>query len=249
MYLKNSAGRIIAELRFREGVRHVKDRDATVNASIFSVMRSIPREFLQVDVRYFGIGFDSFIPLSSFKGINMDIQAALRDTGNEPIETPAPVDQPRKMLFVSPSADKSPDDGVLTYSTLETVFDIADIPERSVITFRPDQLPLLRCLCDNDSLFGLELRALTGLPETDYSADFDNAVWALDKVAYVPFISELRLASELDSQLQAQNETGYDRERVAYTRKSGEVKEHSNFKVATPLGIAAEGEDDEEMAL
>lgn len=247
MFVRNKAGRIIAQLRFQEGCAIDARGNREMNAELFRAMKFIPRNIMKVDVQYFGIGREDFQPLNEPRRRIMDITAALSDAedrNHSEIEKGA--SSPRKMLFVAPATEKSPEDGVLTYSTVETLFDVARVAERSVILFRADQLPMLKCLAENEVLFDIELRVLTGLPATDYSADFDSTTWALEKVAYVPFLSELRLAAEMDAQLKAQNATAYDRERTSYTRKTGEVKEHKNFEVL-PATIPSEGGDDEDI--
>lgn len=137
-----------------------------------------------------------------------------------------------KTLFVAPSPDELPDDGVLEYVTVETIFDLKTVPDRSVVLVREEQLEMIRCIAENSTVFDLKFATLTGLPGANYSVSFDEATWAFDKVAYAPFISELRVAGEIESQLEAQNRTVHDVEREKYTRKTGEVKAHTNFSLA-----------------
>lgn len=248
MFFRNKQGRIIAQIRLGEGTDLHPENRITCNSEVFRALRFLPRQFVKVDVQYFGIGDETFKPLNTPRRRTMDIQAALADIEEHEAANKPVVAQDAVMLFVGPASDKSPDDGILVYSTVETVFDIAKVPERSVVLFRPEQTGLLKCLCENEALFGLELRVLTGLPEVDYSPDFDNATWALEKVAYLPFLSELRLAAELDDQLKAQNSTVYDREKASYTRKTGSVKEHTDFEVMRAHPVPAEGGDDEDLS-
>lgn len=249
MFLYSTKGKVIAELKFTEGLfnRSLGAQGKGESSALFRALKSIPREYLHVDVRYFGIGHDHFVPLTIYKGNTMDIEAALAD---HEVSLAEQQKEPRvgKMLFVAPASDKSPDDGVLTYSTIESVFDVAAVPDRSVVIFRADQIAMLKCFCENEGLFGLEMRVLTGLPETDYTADFDNATWSLDRVSYLPFLSELRLASEMESQLSAINETAYDREKAGYTRKTGLVKEHTKFDKVTANEPDADPADDSDLS-
>jgi len=139
--------------------------------------------------------------------------------------------QPDKVIFVAPSPDVIPDDGVLAYTTIESIFDIKNVPDRSVILIRPDQLEIISCISEHTTIFNIQLATLTGVPNADYSIAFDEATWRFDKVAYAPFISELRIAGEIEEQLAAQKRTLHDEEKLKYTRKTGEVKEHSDFKI------------------
>lgn len=246
MFLKNDDNRVIAELRFEVGSGQFGAGEFTHDdrCGLYRMLKLIPREFLKVDIRYTNVGYNEFIPLTIYRKHQMDIQAALSDS--EELHSHGDELKPAsKMLFVAPSNDKSPDDGVLTYSTVETLFDLANIPDRTVVLFRNDQTQTLKCVCDNSVLFDLELRVLTGLPETDYNADFESAVWSLDKVAYLPFLSELRLATEIEDQRAANQMTAYDREKVGYTRKSGAVKAHANFEAVVAEGEGEKADDSE----
>lgn len=136
-------------------------------------------------------------------------------------------------FYVAPIANELPNDGVLNYTTIESVHDLKVVADRSVITLRDDQLDIVKCVHDYPALFKVNLVVLTGLPTAAYSVAFDETTWAYDKVAYAPFISELRVAGEIEAQLAVQNETEYDREKKQYTRKTGEVKAHTDFELAT----------------
>lgn len=250
MIIRSTEGHIIAEVRFTEGVEGSASGLLGVSSALFRTLRFLPRNLIKVDVNYPSLSTREFFPLNEYRRRNMDIAAALADNGilegeNSGVQKPTNATEPKR-LFVAPNPSASPEDGVLDYSTIETVFDIERINDRTVVLFRDDQLELLKCLCENQAIFNLELTVLSGVPQVDYSADFENATWALKKVAYVPFISELRLAADLQSQLEAQKETAYDREKAGYTRKTGLVKEHKNFEL---LGskVVPEGGDDEDV--
>lgn len=248
MQIKSQKGKIIAEIKFEVGSGEFGTGrlSSSDNSFLFRALKLIPREYLKADIRYFNIGFEEFIPLTTYRKHQMDIQAALSD--HEEAEKQLGHDKPKeasKMLFVCPASEHSPDDGVLVFSSIEKILDVATVPDRGVILFRPDQIAILKCLCDNTTLFDLELRVLTGMPETDYSADFESAVWSLDKVAYLPFLSELRLATEIGEQLAASEMTDYDKEKASYTRKSGKVKEHAKYEIVVPEGETAEADDSE----
>lgn len=157
------------------------------------------------------------------------------------------VDEVHKTLFVCPAGDELPSDGVLNYVTIETVFDLANVPDRSVVVIRPDQLGILKCVAENTTVFKLDVRVLTGLPGAAYGTEFEAATWAFEKVAYAPFISELRVASEIESQLAAQSQSQHDAEKERYSRKDGSVKEHRDFTVAS-VGVKAVPVGDDDVA-
>lgn len=160
--------------------------------------------------------------------MNLDEVIAASETRHTPVKKV----EPPKTVFIAPYTEDLPDDGVLSYTTIESVYDLKSIPDRSVVMLRDDQTALMKCVADNRALFALELVTLTGLPAANYSASFDEVTWAFNKVAYAPFISELRLASEIADQLDSQNKTPYAREKEAYTRKTGEVKQMTAFDVS-----------------
>lgn len=232
MIIFGANGNALAEVRFGGEDHCIDSRTGPAARKLFEILKSIPRRYLHVDIRYFRIGYDKFVPLTKEIGNNMDIQSAL-DYSEEQNKA-SNQDKEPKIVFVAPRTENVPDDGVLFYSTVESIYDFGKVDERSVVLVSSDQLPLLKCVCDNTSLFGLELRVITGLPQSDYTSGFEEATWNLERVAYVPFISELKLASEVETQLNAEKSTAYDRERSVYTRKDGSVKGHSKFDVITP---------------
>lgn len=246
MQIRSQNGKMIAEIRFETGSGEFGTGKMTPadNAFLYRALKLIPREYLKVDIRYFGVGYDEFVPLTTYRKHQMDIQAALSDHEESEKQT-GTQKTPSKMLFVCPAGEQSPDDGVLTFSTIEKILDVSAIPDRGVVLFRQDQIAILKCLCENTILFDLELRVLTGVPETDYSADFESATWSLEKVAYLPFLSELRLATEIGEQLAASEMTDYDKEKATYTRKSGRVKEHAKFEIVVPEGEGVTSDDSE----
>lgn len=136
------------------------------------------------------------------------------------------VDSQLRKILVAPAGLTLPDDGILSYVEIANVFDLRDIADNVVVLFRPDSYPVLKLLCENSQLLGFEVAALVGLPATEYTADFESVVWALDKVAYAPFISELRLSIDMQSRIQAESASVYDTERKQITRSNGTVKPH-----------------------
>lgn len=192
---------------------------------VFDLLKRVPPQLATIEVNYPLVGSD-FIQLNSGKQMDIENIVGLQERKDADEEAD-------KTLFIAPSPDELPSDGVLFYATIETIYDIGSVPDRSVILVRDDQTELVRCIADNTKLFGVKLTTLTGLPSANYSVAFDEATWAFDKVAYAPFISDLRVAGEIESQLEAQNRTQYDVEKASYTRKTGEVKEFKDFTSAT----------------
>lgn len=136
-----------------------------------------------------------------------------------------------KTIYLAPSTDVPPDDGILAYVGFESIFDLAVIADRSVLLVRYDQLDMVKCCLDAAVYLEINFAVLTGLPGAEYSQSFEEVTWRLDKYAYAPFITELRLATDLAAQVSAQSGTVYDDEKARYTRKSGGVKPHTGYTV------------------
>lgn len=134
-----------------------------------------------------------------------------------------------RQILVAPNPDKLPDDGMLQYVVVASVYDFKTLPDRSVALFDPAAFDVLKLAVENASLFGLSLQCLVGLPSSDYSVDFEGIVWPIEKIAYAPFISEMSLMLDVRLQEELASETTYDAERRQYVRDNGSVKRHDAF--------------------
>jgi len=134
-----------------------------------------------------------------------------------------------KELFIYPATDELPNDGLLTFQTVETVYDLKGVPDRAAIAIRTEQVAMISLVAANNNVFGVTLRVLTGVPGAEYTIDFESAVYALEKVAYAPLVSELSLAADIAAQLRASERTVNDLEREKFVRSTGLPKEHRSF--------------------
>lgn len=146
-----------------------------------------------------------------------------------------------RVILVAPAPKEVPDDGVLKYVTITSVYDLKDVPERAVALFALPDIAVLKCVADHEELFNCHLMYLAGLPAAEYTAEFDSAIWAAERVSYSALTADLVLARQIHEGLEAQNRTTYDVERSRIERSNGDVKEHAKFIVAT-------GEDDDVAA-
>lgn len=237
---------MIARFRATAGVAFNRTLVSTDDNArkLLACLHHIDPIILGIEVNYPMVGddFHPFTPRNCTMNLDDIVSANETDLRVDTKDTNS------RTLFVAPATDETPNDGVLQYTTVESIYDFKTIPDRSVVLLRGDQNDLLKCVADNRKLFSLELFTLTGLPGANYSATFDEATWAFNKVAYAPFISELRLAGEIAAQIEAQSQTPYSREKEAYTRKTGEVKQMVAYDVA-PIGNESDEGDVEDMEL
>lgn len=134
-----------------------------------------------------------------------------------------------KTVYFAPSPAELPDDGVLTYITVETAHDVISAPDRVVVLLREDQLVFAQLVRDYGAALAMSAKTLTGLPAVSYSAAFDEAVYSFEKVAYAPFVTELTSEIEMAKDLEAQQRTAYDVEKASFTRANGTVKQFTAF--------------------
>jgi hypothetical protein len=176
------------------------------------------------------------------KGRKMDLGREYLRSVNEALEA---VDV--KSILVCPSTVEVPDDGMLNFVRIANVFDLRDVPSQSVVQFDHMQHDMLKLICDNAAVMNLEVRLLVGLPEAEYTADFDSVTWQLERIAYAPFLTDLRLAKELGKQLEEESATAYAVERRTVERSDGSVKVH-DADLAKPSNGDDELDGDEETA-
>lgn len=153
----------------------------------------------------------------------------------------------KRVFLVCPACEEAPADGVLSYVTVESIYDVKDTPDRSVMMFADPAVPVLALLAANQGLFEVELRYLSGVPGASYTHAFDSAAWNLERVAYATLVSDLRAAADHEQQLRAQNMSVHDRERKQVARADGTVKPFKGY--IGPDGTSPEDGDDADVAL
>lgn len=130
-------------------------------------------------------------------------------------------------IMVAPLGSSVPDDGFLTYSTVDTFRDILDALNGTVVLFRKDQQDLLAVLCSNASALSIGVQAVFGLPATDYEPWFTDATFGVARISYAPLLSSLREKLEVDTILKGKAERStHEREVAQRTRKDGSVAYH-----------------------
>lgn len=129
-------------------------------------------------------------------------------------------------LFVAPKPETLPDDGMLTYTVLESVYDVGRAALGSVLLVSDENQHMLKLVAENPLVFQRRLIVLSGLPDAVYGAGFDGAVWNCDKVAYSSLLSDLADSAIRDAAKAASSESKHDRERRSFTRANGTVKAH-----------------------
>lgn len=147
-----------------------------------------------------------------------------------------------KTLFVAPSPETVPDDGLLGYVVMESIYDLGTVEPGSVVLVRPPLQPILKIVAENPLAFERRLVVLSGLPDAEYTSSFDGATWNCDRVSYAALLADLsdaRLRAEVEA---AALETRVEQERKGYTRANGSVKAHVApvFKIDSDAGDAEE---------
>lgn len=157
---------------------------------------------------------------------------------------PVKAEQPAgKMLFIAPAADALPEDGVFEYATIEKFFDLANMPERTVVLFDVRQERMLQVLCEQRVLLDLELRVLAGLPSAHYMPWFENATFGVERVAYAPFLAEVSMQQEVARQTAASAPKSVsEREDERIVRADGSIRSHDSIRVGADLSSDGEVE-------
>jgi len=196
-------------------------REVTLNvtqaARLLDSMRSSPEV---VRFRYPAIS-QEWYEFNKFKVLKMDLQREILRTEQ------AKGDKPDvKQILVCPATPELPNDGMLNFIRIATVFDLKDVSDGTVVQFSHDQISILKLIADNSAVMNLDVKVLVGLPEAEYTSDFDSATWQQQRIAYQPFLTDLRLARDMKKQMDEANMTPYAIERKLVERKSGSVKVH-----------------------
>lgn len=166
----------------------------------------------------------------------MDLLTAFRTT--EAVETAKR--EPIALVYVAPLPPSGvPDDGVLNYSTVETLRDIFVETTSShcfLFSDSANSLAVLKVINDNPDIVPFNALRLEGLSSVEYSAQFMRDSWALEAEQYVTVLSAAteRKHEELVAQREAAVKSTLLREQKARTRLSGHQRRHTAFDIVKP---------------
>lgn len=148
-------------------------------------------------------------------------------------------------VLVAPNPDELPDDGVLTYVVVTSVYDLKDVKEQSVLLIDVEtDAELLDLIQQSGPLLGISTRVLVGLPTAEYSRRFDELTWQSERVSYAPLLSEYSIRRQVDDQTRIRNMTAHDHERAQYTRGDGSVRHDRTIVLASAMDKATVDADD-----
>lgn len=176
------------------------------------------------------------------KGNTMNLEKHLMISEKRAIKNVQPE---LKTVYVAPTTSTLPDDGVLDYNVVTSVYDLKDVESCSVIQFANVDLSLLKLVADNTAMFGCRLIYLAGLPGADYTVEFDSNTWGLTRAAYTSVVDELLIEKGANERFVEEHATVFDKEKAQYTRADGSVKAQTGFDIATRDDDEGNAADDE----
>jgi hypothetical protein len=145
-----------------------------------------------------------------------------------------------KTIFVAPAPSLLPDDGILSYVKIESIYDFSDLADRTVALISEQNFKMIEILATNPTMFDITPLSLEGIPDSDYSAEYNSVTWNVDKVSYQTLVADIRHAIEVDATIAASKKGVYDQERSQYERKDGAVKSFEKFSVGEDEDIHGE---------
>lgn len=146
----------------------------------------------------------------------------------------------RKRVFIGLRPPTIPENRFLTYATIESLLDIAHLPDRVVILVSDEdrQLEMARVIGQQHELLGIDPVHMDGIPGTETSAAFRDAVFGIPTISHSAFLQELALDLEVEEQRNASlPRRKIEKERDQISRKDGTVKE-------ADIGVAGTDSED-----
>lgn len=195
------------------------------NGKLLAACRTVSLRDAQIYLLLDKLGTITLLNGADQKGTDMDIFNQLHSHVDKAPEFP--------LMMVAPITPSIPEDGMLTYRTIEKMSDLLVPPKANeVILFREDQKELLTCLCEYPALFSVDVVMVTGMPATTYSPEFESVMWDKPKVAYHSVVNDLiemqRRIS--DSAEDVKSSSVYATEQKNFVRKTGNVKVFTDFE-------------------
>nr|QYF49780.1 MAG: hypothetical protein [Sichuan farmland cysto-like virus] len=146
----------------------------------------------------------------------------------------------RALRLICPNLETVPEDSLLDFESVETLEDLfLSRPNNAVLMISNENLEILKCWVQFQTLFDREPVVLTGVPSATYSSEFESEVFSLSKVAYHSAVAELIEAVRREESMTEAEKTDsiYAKERAQFTRSNGKVKEFTAFDGPNmPLG-------------
>lgn len=124
-----------------------------------------------------------------------------------------------QLILVAPLGTSVPEDGLMSYVTVDTFKDILSANSGSVVLFREDQAEKLALLCANADALECEIQALYGLPGTVYDRWFEEASYNAERISYAPLVAKIRDDAEVQQIQDA---------KLVKSRHEIEVKQRTN---------------------
>lgn len=147
-------------------------------------------------------------------------------------------------VLVAPIGNSVPEDGILTYVTVDTFKQLLDVPAGAVVLFHKDQESMLATYASQDVLFGVSVSVLYGAPGSDYDRWFEEATFEKKKISYAPLVSEIRISKEVDAAKRANEPRSVvEKEESQYRRADGSVRYDEKLTTAAKV----EASDDSEL--
>lgn len=156
------------------------------------------------------------------------------------IAEPAKAVERARHLFVCPMLLSMPDDGVLTYGTIENAADFVTAGDRTVVMFREDQAAHLKLVIEGQDFFDTTLQVMYGVAGATYADWFDAATNGVERVSYQGFLSEYQMTAAALALEESKRETKHDRERK-HVDEEGYAKRYGDYDV----GIDDEDDSDD----
>lgn len=128
-------------------------------------------------------------------------------------------------VFIAPSSDVLPDDGVFDYVEVSSVKGlVSEFQPNVVLMFKPENLRLVDMMMKYADIVGLTPVVMQGLPRSNYSAEWDDATFAAAKVAYQEAFDEA-IATEKTREAIARSDRS---EKGRSSRREGKYEDGGN---------------------
>lgn len=230
--LRSESGELLARVRVLKNPRFdclpVQVVGETECRVMLESLRTLPAQAVHVSVFYPSLNRtvilnDTCNQIKKAYDMNLDLVY-----GKKPTEEKEQL--PERML--APLPQTVPEDGVLTFVTVETMADVISAPKHAILLFGEHSLELLEVCVAHPRIVGFNPFVLSGLPSANYSAQFESKTYPLERVAYVQLVNDVIERRRTESAVRDEKETPYEKERRQFVRADGSTKELRGVRIA-----------------
>lgn len=134
-------------------------------------------------------------------------------------------DRKEKSILISGYVNTAPSDLIEFVEVTDIREVLAEHSVTACLMFKPELCDIIRMVVDYPQVFDFRLVVLAGIPDCNYSPEFESACYNRARVSFHSVVSDLRDSLEKEKGLASESEGIYGKEQARIRRSDGSIKQ------------------------